>query len=567
MFHYLSKKKFIFILYLLVVPMTAVTSVIFSKSLQPLLDVIYTKDQQEFIICSIVVVSAGIIDMAVGGLGRTIRERLRCEFVSGLRKNIFAHILGKSIPDYNEQDTSYYMNVLTHDTECMSRSYFDSVCGIYRVIVTFLITMTALLTINPYIAVLNLIVGMISVNLPRLFEKKLQKAQNTSSETSEEYVKKMKDYLSGFSTIKLFHIQKQISEKMETSNRQQTKKSYQSFLTNYWVSWISILCSVLSYVFTLVIGVWLVIKGDMTAGSVLAISQMIGGIAAPFEELPAYITELKSIKDLKEKILTIAEQPAEEKIEECEKTEKCDIVLENVSYSYDGETNQLDSINYHFKPEKKYVLVGESGSGKSTLAKSIMGFYPKAVGEIKINEKNIKDYSQAQLYHLMNYMQQNVFIFSDTLYHNITLYQEYDEKQIEQVLKMSGLDEFVEKLPEGLHTTLSEDGGNISGGERQRIGLARTLLTGAKYIIFDETTASLDVLMENKIENTILNLKDIGSIVITHRLNPNLLEKCDEILVLKDGRLVESGSFAELIEKKKYFYSFYTVNHSIEENE
>lgn len=561
MFHYLNKKKFIFIIYLLVVPIMAVTSVVFSKSLQPLLDVIYTKDQREFIICSIVAVSAGIIDMAAGGFGRTIRERLRCEFVSGLRKDIFRHVLGKSIPEYNEQDTSYYINVLTHDTECMSRSYFDSVCGIYRVIVTFLITITALITINPYIAVLNLIVGMVSVNLPRLFEKKLKQAQNLSSESSEEYMKKMKDYLAGFSTIKLFHIQKHISEKMEMSNKEQTYKDYKSYLTNYWVSWISILCSVLSYIFTLVIGVWLVLRGEMTAGSVLAISQMIGGIAAPFEELPAYITELKSIKDLKEKLLAITEQPVEEEIFQHEKIEKCDILLKDVSYSYDEETNQLDSIDYHFEPNKKYVLVGESGSGKSTLAKSIMGFYPKSTGEIKINGKNIKDYPQAQLYRLMNYMQQNVFIFSDTLYNNITLYQPYDENQIQQVLKMSGLDEYVANLPEGLQTVLSEDGGNISGGERQRIGLARTLLTGAKYIIFDETTASLDVMMENKIENTVLNLKEIGCIMITHRLNPNLLEQCDEILVLKAGKIVESGSFTELIEKKKYFYSFYTVNH------
>lgn len=567
MFHYLSKKKFVFILYLLVVPIMAATSVIFSKSLQPLLDVIYTKDQREFIICSIVAVSAGIIDMAAGGFGRTIRERLRCEFVSGLRKDIFGHVLGKSIPEYNEQDTSYYINVLTHDTECMSRSYFNSVCGIYRVIVTFLITIAALITINPYIAVLNLIVGMISVNIPRLFEKKLKQAQNTSSKSSEEYTKKMKDYLVGFSTIKLFHIQKQINEKIEVSNKAQTYKDYKSFITNYWVSWISILCSVLSYVFTLVIGVWLVLRGDMTAGSVLAISQMIGGIAAPFEELPVYITELKSIKDLKEKLLAITEQPVEEEVTGHKKMKSCDILLKDVSYSYDGETNQLDSISYHFEPNKKYVLVGESGSGKSTLAKTMMGFYPKATGDIKINNKNIKDYSQEQLYRLMNYMQQDVFIFSDTLYNNITLYQKYDEDQIAKVLKMSGLDEFAEKLEEGLQTILSEDGGNISGGERQRIGLARTLLTGAKYIIFDETTASLDVLMENKIENTILNLKDIGSIMITHRLNPNLLEQCDEILVLKSGKLVESGSFVELIEKKKYFYSFYTVNHFIQENE
>ena len=231
-----------------------------------------------------------------------------------------------------------------------------------------------------------------------------------------------------------------------------------------------------------------------------------------------------------------------------------------MSFSYDGEVNQIEDISMQFEPGKKYVIVGESGSGKSTLAKLIMGFYDN-FGEIKLDGVELADYKREQLYGSLNYMQQDVFLFADSLYNNITLYKKYDSECVEDVIDRAGLRELVDSLPDGLLTLVSENGSNLSGGEKQRIGIARALLSGAKYLVLDEVTASLDAIMENQIENTILDISSVGSIIITHRLNPNLLNRCDEIIVLRDGRIAEKGSFNELMQQKGYFYGFYIVNH------
>ena len=318
----------------------------------------------------------------------------------------------------------------------------------YRVAVCFAVTFVTLVFISPYIALLNIAVGLLSVIIPGRFERKLNDAQNNASNNAENYIREIKDSFGGFSTIKLFNIQNKIMAKVNVANVAQEDSTYKSNMLNYYVGWISMLCTSLSYVLTIVVGTWLVLRGSMTAGMVLMISQLIGGILSPFEELPMYVAEYKSVGDLKGKINSMLD------VSEERETDKADIMGDN-----------------------------------------------------------------------------------------------------------TGFRELVDSLPDGLLTLISENGSNLSGGEKQRIGIARALLSGAKYLVLDEVTASLDAIMENQIENTILDISSVGSIIITHRLNHNLLNRCDEIIVLRDGRIAEKGSFNELMQQKGYFYGFYIVNH------
>lgn len=548
-------------MYIISVPIMAVMSILFCKALQPVLDIIISNDKSKFLFYSILAIIFACLDMIASGFCKTMREKVRAEFLIEIKKNVFSGILKENIAEFNRKGSAYYMTILSRDVYQLCASYFDSICGIYRVIICFSVTFLTLMFVSPYIALLNLGVGFLSVVLPRTFEKKLNKAQNDASVAAEDYIKELKDSLSGFSTINLFHIQSRIKEKMVLTNTRQEMSTYKSNVLNYWVAWISMICSSLSYVLTIVIGTWLVLESRMTAGTVLMISQLIGGIVSPFEELPMYIAELKSVQDLKKKIESVIVKESKEHQTENLSIKKYALKLEDLSFSYEGEENQLSSLNLTFEEGKKYVIIGESGSGKSTLAKVLMGFYQNHTGQVLLDGRRLEEYPKKQLYSVMSYMQQEVFLFSDTLYNNITLYQEYDDSQVEKVIKLAGLEEVIGSLENGLQTVIKENGDNFSGGECQRIGLARALLTGAKYLVFDEVTASLDAVMENKIENSILGLDGIGSIIITHRLNPNLLEKCDEIIVLKDGTVVEKGGFEELMKKKEYFYGFYVINH------
>ena len=558
---YLYSNKKEFIMYLLTVPIMAIMSILFCKALQPVLDIVLTGKQKDFAKYSILAICFAILDMTATALCKRSKEKYRAAFFKDVKKDIFAGIFKKDIVTFSSKGSSYYMNILNRDVYQMCESYFDALCGIYRVAVCFAVTFVTLVFISPYIALLNIAVGLLSVIIPGRFERKLNDAQNNASNNAENYIREIKDSFGGFSTIKLFNIQNKIMDKVNVANVAQEDSTYKSNMLNYYVGWISMLCTSLSYVLTIVVGTWLVLRGSMTAGMVLMISQLIGGILSPFEELPMYVAEYKSVGDLKEKINSMLD------VSEERETDKADIMgdntglsLSNVSFSYDGEVNQIEDISVQFEPGKKYVIVGESGSGKSTLAKLIMGFYDNS-GEIKLDGVELADYKREQLYGSLNYMQQDVFLFADSLYNNITLYKKYDSECVEDVIDRAGLRELVDSLPDGLLTLVSENGSNLSGGEKQRIGIARALLSGAKYLVLDEVTASLDAIMENQIENTILDISSVGSIIITHRLNPNLLNRCDEIIVLRDGRIAEKGSFNELMQQKGYFYGFYIVNH------
>lgn len=558
---YLYSNKKEFIMYLLTVPIMAIMSILFCKALQPVLDIVLTGKQKDFAKYSILAICFAILDMTATALCKRSKEKYRAAFLKDVKKDIFAGIFKKDIVTFSSKGSSYYMNILNRDVYQMCESYFDALCGIYRVAVCFAVTFVTLVFISPYIALLNIAVGLLSVIIPGRFERKLNDAQNNASNNAENYIREIKDSFGGFSTIKLFNIQNKIMDKVNVANVAQEDSTYKSNMLNYYVGWISMLCTSLSYVLTIVVGTWLVLRGSMTAGMVLMISQLIGGILSPFEELPMYVAEYKSVGDLKEKINSMLD------VSEQRETDKADIMgdntglsLSNVSFSYDGEVNQIEDISVQFEPGKKYVIVGESGSGKSTLAKLIMGFYDNS-GEIKLDGVELADYKREQLYGSLNYMQQDVFLFADSLYNNITLYKKYDSECVEDVIDRAGLRELVDSLPDGLLTLVSENGSNLSGGEKQRIGIARALLSGAKYLVLDEVTASLDAIMENQIENTILDISSVGSIIITHRLNPNLLNRCDEIIVLRDGRIAEKGSFNELMQQKGYFYGFYIVNH------
>lgn len=565
MFKFITKDKKIFILYLFCVPLLAITSVLFANSLQPLTNIVIGYKWNSFVRVSLFVLLFCLLDNLALYCHRIVTEKLRYKFSMNLKRELFNSILDKDIANYNSTNTSHYINILTRDINVISYNYFNSICGIFNVIVSFSITLIAIICINPVIAVINLMLGIFSVLIPRFFEKRLIEKQNACSDDSEEYIMYLKDYLAGFNTIKIFNIKNLIKQKMDKINVKQEKDIYKYSTFTFFVTWLSMACNSLSFVFTLIISVGLVLKGQITIGSIVALSQLIGGIVAPFDELPSHITVLKSISSIKLKLLDIlnTNNSAIQKPELPDKNiNNFNITLKEITLKYEDYI-ALNNINLKLDSSKKIVLIGESGSGKSSIANVIMGFSKCLNGNILIGNTKFDEFSEKQYYSMISYMQQDTFIFTDTIYNNITLYQEYDKNLVFSIIEKVGLSEKLSSLESGIYTEITESGSNLSGGEKQRIGLARALLKGAKFIILDEFTANMDVILESKIQETILNL-DVGTLIITHRLNKRLLANCDGIIVLKDGNIIESGTFDQLLSNKDYFYSLYKINNSNE---
>ncbi len=558
-YNYVKQNKILFIAYLIVVPCSALCSAQFSMSLGPLLNVITgTGTAENFIKAALTCVLFSFIDMLAYYLHRICKEKLRVYFVAGMKRDVFNSLFHKSINEFNVISTAQYTSIINRDISKLDTHYFDSICGIYSVAINFIVNLFVVLYVSPVIAIINILISLVSVCIPKFFEKKMQKKQEYSSKKSEEYYAGLRDYLNGFSTIKLFHIQKKIKEKMESKNENLENANFESVAINFTSSWISMLCSQLSFVITIIVGVYLVLNGWLSVGAVVAVSQLIGGIAVPFEQLPMYLSNYNSISSIKDKILKLID--TEERKEET----KDDLLVDtqsfeanHITFAYEENTPLIKNVSLSMKQNGKYIFVGGSGSGKSTMAKLLMGFYPCNSGIVSYGNREISEYSEKQFYRLVTYLEQDTFLFDDSLLHNITLYQDYSKEAIERAIKLSGLENLIEKLPNGINTQIKENGQNFSGGEKQRIGIARALISGAKFLVLDEVTASLDPVLASDIENMVMSLPDTGVLLITHKWSEGLFKKADSIFVMKNGSLVEQGAFTELMEQKKYFYSYY----------
>lgn len=537
---YMKNCKWLFASYLLLVPVSTVTSVLFSLGLEPLINVASVNDWKHFAGYLLLELVFALADVGANYLHRISRERMRFYYVTGLRRDCFEAVMDKNIADFYRHADSEYLSALNRDVDKLNLNVFDSACGFYRVAVGFLIHLYVILRVNVWIVLVNIVLSFVSVTIPRFFEKKLIEAQNMSSRASENYYGNLNDALRGFTTIKIFRISDVIRKRLEAANRHLEETNYRSFRKNYSVSCISMLCTNISYVLTIGAGVYFTLTGRMSVGQIIAVSQLMGGIAVPFEELPVLLSNYRSVTDVRQKLLDLIwmrRQNASARSGVLDKTPKT-IELKDVSFRFEKQEKGFEHLSYVFEADQKYIVLGESGSGKSTLAKLLSGFYRCDAGEICIDHDNIDQMSEESLYRRVNYIEQRVFLFNDTLRSNITMYKDYGPDEIENAVRLAGLKELVDRLPQHLETLVEGNGVNFSGGEMQRIAIARAILAKSRFMIFDEATANMDTALAREIEGIIMNLEHTGIIYITHHQSKELLRAADHVLTMKDWRIL-----------------------------
>lgn len=203
---------------------------------------------------------------------------------------------------------------------------------------------------------------------------------------------------------------------------------------------------------------------------------------------------------------------------------------------------------------KRYAIVGPSGSGKTTLLNIIGQLYEISDGELLLDQKNVTNGSELLDY--IAYVHQEPFIFHDTLQNNLTLFQKYDQQVLKQAIEFSGLAPLLKS--EGFHKICAEDGTNLSGGEKQRISIARAYLRKAALILLDESASALDVEMGQAVEENLLKLKDQTLVFVTHKLKEKFLLQMDRSFFLEDGKITEEGTYQQLLSNQKRFYHFMT---------
>lgn len=479
-----------------------------------------------------------------------------------LKDDVFNSVLSKDINSFNSTNSAKYISILNNDISKIETDYFINIPNMLNNLITCIIATIALFMYSPLIGIVTIISSSITLIIPKLYGNKVSQKQNEYFNYLEVYNSKIKDIFHGFEIIKGFNIDNEIKfqHKNHVANLEGLHADFRKASYNSYV-----LQSTLHYIggiIQLVFSIYLVLIGNVTFGVLLGTMQVSNYVFNPIKALSEDFLTLKSIKHIKDKVEVIINSSCETEVSECK--EQIDIStpieLKNLTYTYDGGNIGLKNINFQFEKGRKYALVGSSGSGKSTLVKLIMKYYNDYDGEILVGNKSLKHIDKSSLYKYYSIIPQKVMLFNDTLKNNISMFQNYSDEDINKVIRDVNLEHIVKDLPEELNTIVSESGNNFSGGEQQRISLARSFLKNSDVMLIDEATSSLDNKNSNQIEELILQRDYLTAIVVTHKLNENILKKYDCIVLLNDGEITEYGSFTELMERKEYFYSLYTLN-------
>jgi len=482
--------------------------------------------------------------------------------LSNYKNSIFERVLNKDIGEFGNATSGKFISAFTNDLVSIEQNYLMGSVKIISQILLLAATIIAMATINLLLMGAVMIALLIPLIYALFVSDKLVKKETETSDVNESFVDQVKDLLNGFTVIKSFNAEKKVLELFKTKNfiLEDTKKERRSLSDS--MSIVGAMASILIASVIIVLGGYLTFTGVITIGIVLGFVQLSNYISEPILELFPLLSNRKASKALIYKVANTLKgsEITHTKKEIFDFEEK--ITFDKLQFAYDNNDNfTLRDIDMTFFKGQSYVIVGLSGGGKSTLLRLIQGYYDSYKGSLKLDEIEISELSPSSISNFVSIIEQNVFLFDSSILENITLFNNFPQEKINRAVKEAGLTPLIEE--KGFDYDCGEGGRNLSGGEKQRVSIARALLKDSKILLVDEATSSLDNSTSREIMNSILKLDGITRIVVTHKIEKDQLKRFDEIIVLNNGMIVEKGSFDELIRNKEFFYSLYNVSEGI----
>ena len=423
-----------------------------------------------------------------------------------------------------------------------------------------------LFRMNSSLFSITLFSTMLSLLLVIIFKQPYKRINEETMQQSAVLNSQMIESLRGIETIKCNASEDRELEALEREYIKSLKISLRSSKISTGQSLVSAVISTVLNMVTTYVGIMQVLNGELTLGGYMAFSTLSGYFTSPVSDLIGMQMSIQeaqiSMKRLTEIMDYESEQADDEEHTEMERMEG-DIEFKDVTFRYGNRTPALNHISFTIPQGKKVALVGSSGSGKSTITKLLLKYYEPESGEIDVNGVNLDEYTNASVRRAISYVPQNVELFSKTLFENIRISRpEATLDEVKAAAKKADAHEFIRKLPLQYNTYLEEAGNGLSGGEKQRIALARAFLKDSDLYILDESTSSLDFGTENTIFDMIYNqLADKSMLIVAHRLST--VRDCDLILVMDHGEIVERGTHDELLAKQGKYYELWNLQQGI----
>lgn len=470
----------------------------------------------------------------------------------------FKKLIGKSISSFRDESAAGYLSALTNDAASIETNYLAQMLAMITKAVTFV---GALLLMCRYSLLMTAIAAGLTV-LPLIASlltgNRLQTVESRVSERNGEFTAALSDCLAGFTVVKNFKAEREIFRLFAQSNKALEHEKFTGRRIKTLVGMIGAVTGIFAQLGVFIAGVYLSMKGgSMTPGAVVLFVNLMNFIISPIAELPGLLACRKAALGLVDKLAAALERSSSREGSETLNRLEHGIRLENVSFAYEPGKTVLHGINAEFEAGKAYALVGGSGSGKSTLLNLLMAAETNYSGHIFADGIELSDISTESLYGTMAAIQQNVFVFNASIKDNVSMFRDFPKTEMDEAIARAHLGALIRERGEDY--LCGENGSGLSGGEKQRISIARSLLKKSSVLLADEVTAALDAQTAHRVSSDILDLQGITRIVVTHTLEESLLRRYDKIFVLRGGRIEEAGSFADLMANKGYFYALFTV--------
>ncbi|MBO6239403.1 MAG: ABC transporter ATP-binding protein [Butyrivibrio sp.] len=487
-------------------------------------------------------------------------NKITFQVVRDVRKEAFAKLHVLPFEYMDSKQTGDIVSRIISDVDLFSDGLLMGFTQLFTGIVTIIGTLLFMFYLNFRIALVVVILTPLSLFVARFIATKSFSLFKLQSEARSDQTSFVDEMVGNLSVVKAFAHEDEnmeyfdkVNERLENAS---VKATFISSLTNPGTRFINNLV----YAAVALFGAFTCIAGGMTVGGLTIFLSYANQYTKPFNEISGVVTELQNALACAERVFALIEEKTEEPdipfAPESFEPEG-NVTFKDVFFSYDKNKKLIEDLNLDIKKGQKVAIVGPTGAGKSTMINLLMRFYDVDNGSISIDDKDLRSLKRRQIRDNFGMVLQETWLRGGTIKENITLGREgFTDEEIIEAAKASHAHSFIKRLPQGYDTVISENGGNLSQGQKQLLCITRVMLSIPPMLILDEATSSIDTSTEIRIQKA-FNKMMMGrtSFIVAHRLST--IREADLILVMKDGHIIEKGSHNELLEKKGFYHKLY----------
>ena len=565
LFTYLRAKRGQLLLALLFALLFVISQIAQPFLLGKALDASKDNDQNAFNIYIFVALGLVVIGVVFGYLFEVMVMNVSQKVIKQARDDVYRKINSISIKDFDMKRHGDIVQLEIRDMEIFATGMFAVFKTLMQGILTIIITIVLMVLVNWILALTVIILTPLSMLMARIVSKFSYNHYKKQSELQASLNASSLETLNNIDIVQSLNYEDSAIDKFNVINQKLQKEGRIAQFSASWVNPSTRLVNNIIYVVIGVIGVIMLSHNDdlLTVAAIMSIGRLSSFLSytnqysKPFNEVSNVVSEFENAKASFKRIndfLNILddEDKGKEEIKEIKSIE-----FKKMSFSYDENRPLINHFNLKISKGQKVAIVGPTGAGKTTLINLLMRFYDPNDGTILINKKPYEDIRKESLRNKVGMVLQDTWIFKGTILDNIRYFKkDASQKEVRDAAKKAHADIFISNLPDGYMTMVSNKSG-LSEGQRQMIAIARIMLLNPELVILDEATSNIDTRSEKLITDAFdLMMKEKTSIVIAHRLST--IEKADTIIVMKDGKIVETGNHVDLMQKQEFYYELYS---------